>query len=81
MAQGERDLHSVAVRTRLGEELGLGKRVPAGTPRNALTRLQKAELVTRVAHGDYQIQDEGLQSGSGNGNSKSRSSGFTGCGG
>ena len=60
MAQGERDLHSVAVRSRLGEELGLGKRVPAGTPRNALTRLQKAELVTRVAHGDYQIQDEGL---------------------
>jgi hypothetical protein len=60
MAQGEQDLHSVAVRTRLGEELGLGKRVPAGTPRNSLTRLQKAELVTRVAHGDYQIQDEGL---------------------
>src|SRR5262249_47863907 len=60
MAHGEQDLHSVAVRTRLGEELGLGKRVPAGTPRNALARLQKAELVTRVAHGDYQIQDEGF---------------------
>jgi hypothetical protein len=60
MVQGEQDLHSIAVRTRLGEELGLGKPVPAGTPRNALARLQKAELVTRLAHGDYHIQDEGL---------------------
>lgn len=60
MAHGEKDLHSGAVRARLGDELGLGKSVPAGPPRNALQRLQKAELVTRVAHGDYQIQDEGL---------------------
>jgi hypothetical protein len=60
MVHGEQDLHSDAVRTRLGEELGLGKSVPVGTPRNSLARLQKAELVIRVAHGDYQIQDEGL---------------------
>jgi hypothetical protein len=60
MVHGEQDLHSDAVRTRLGEELGLGKSVPVGTPRNSLARLQKAELVIRVARGDYQIQDEGL---------------------
>ena len=58
LAQGVSDLHSLPARKRLGEELGLGKAAPLDTPKNALRRLQKEELVIRLEYGQYQIQDE-----------------------
>jgi hypothetical protein len=54
------DLHSLPARKRLGEELGLGKPAPLDTPKNALRRLQKDELVVKLEYGHYQIQDGGL---------------------
>jgi hypothetical protein len=60
LAQGVSDLHSMPARKRLGEELGLGKAAPLDTPKNALRRLQKEELVVKLEYGHYQIQDEGL---------------------
>jgi hypothetical protein len=46
---------------RLGEELGLGKAAPLDTPKNALRRLQKEELVVvKLEYGHYHIQDEGF---------------------
>jgi hypothetical protein len=60
LAQGVNDLHSLRARNRLGEELGLGKAAPLDTPKNALRRLQKDELVVKHEYGHYQIQDEGL---------------------
>jgi len=60
LAQGTTDLHSLSARKQLGKELGLGKPAPLDTPRNALLRLQKEELVLKLEYGCYQIQDEGL---------------------
>jgi hypothetical protein len=60
LAQGVSDLHSLPARKRLGEELGLGKAAPLDTPKNALRRLQKDELVVKLEYGRYQIQDEGF---------------------
>jgi hypothetical protein len=60
LTQGVRDLHSISARTQLALDLGLGKPAPLDTPRHALRRLQREELVTRLAHGHYQIQDEGF---------------------
>jgi hypothetical protein len=60
LAQGVGDLHSIPARKRLGQELGLGKAAPLDTPKNALRRLQKDELVVKLEYGRYQIQDEGL---------------------
>jgi hypothetical protein len=57
LAQGVSDLHSLPARKRLGEELGLCKAAPLGTPKNAL-RLQKEELVMKLEYGHCQIQDE-----------------------
>lgn len=54
------DLHSLSARKRLGEELGLSKAATLDTPKNALRRLQKEELVVRLDYGQYQIQDEGF---------------------
>jgi Mn-dependent DtxR family transcriptional regulator len=44
----------------LGEELGLAKAAPLDTPKNALRRLQKDELVVKLEYGHYEIQDEGF---------------------
>jgi hypothetical protein len=60
LAKGQQDVHSAAVRAQLGDELGLGKPAPLDTPRHALRRLQKHELVMRLSHGLYRIQDDGL---------------------
>jgi hypothetical protein len=60
LADEQTDLHSLAVRERLGRELGLGKPAPLDTPKNALRRLQKDELVVKLEYGRYQIQDEGF---------------------
>jgi hypothetical protein len=34
--------------------------IPLDTPKNALRRLQKEELVVKLEYGHYQIQDEGF---------------------
>lgn len=47
------DLQSFPARNRLGEELGLGKAAPLDTPKNALRRLQKDELVVKLEYGQY----------------------------
>jgi hypothetical protein len=60
LAQGVNDLHSLPARNRLGEELGLSKAAPLDTPKNALRRLLKDELVVKLEYGQYQIQDEGF---------------------
>ncbi len=60
LAHGMTDLHSLAARRRLGDELGLGKTAPLDTPKNALRRLQKEEIVVKLEYGRYQIQDEGF---------------------
>ncbi len=60
LTQGVSDLHSLPARERLGAELGLGKAAPLDTPKNALRRLQKDELVVKLEYGHYQIEDEGL---------------------
>ncbi len=60
LVQGVSDLHSQLARKRLGVELGLGKAAPLDTPKNALRRLQKEELVVKLEYGRYQIQDEGF---------------------
>lgn len=53
LAQGMSDLHSLPARNRLGEELGLGKAAPPDTPKNALRRLQKDQLVMKLEYGQY----------------------------
>ena len=58
MAQGVADLHGAATRARLGQTLGLGKTAPMNTPQQALRRLQAANLVTRLDHGEYRFEDE-----------------------
>jgi len=60
LAQGMSDLYSLPARSRLGAELGLAKAAPPDTPKNALRRLQKDELVVKLEYGQYQIQDEGF---------------------
>lgn len=60
LAHGVSDLHSLSARQRLAEDLGLGKAAPLDTPKNALRRLQKDELVVKLEYGRYQIQDEGF---------------------
>jgi hypothetical protein len=60
LAHGVSDLHSLPARQRLAEDLGLGKAAPLDTPKNALRRLQKEELVVKLEYGHYQIQDEGF---------------------
>ena len=60
LAQDVSALHSLSARKRLGDELGLGKAAPLDTPKNALRRLQKDELVVKLEYGRYQIQDEGF---------------------
>lgn len=60
LARDVSDLHSLAARKRLGQELGLGKPAPLDTPKNSLRRLQKEELVLKLEYGYYQIQDEGF---------------------
>jgi hypothetical protein len=53
LAQDVRDLHSLPARKRLGDELGLGKAAPPDTPKNALRRLQKDELVVKLEYGRH----------------------------
>ena len=58
LATGVRDIHSEAVRLKLGKALGLGKPVSNNAPQQSLRRLQDEELVVKVDYGDYQVQDD-----------------------
>ena len=60
IAEGVSDLHSLPARKQLGKKLGLGRPASLDTPKNALRRLQKEELVMKLEYGQYQIQDEGF---------------------
>ncbi|AZG17152.1 hypothetical protein [Cupriavidus pauculus] len=56
LARGESDLHSAATLERLGKMIG--KVATRNTTGHALRRLLAANLVTRLAMGDYRIEDE-----------------------
>jgi hypothetical protein len=58
IVSGVTDLFSEASRLRLGAALGLNETVARNVPQKSLRRLQDAELVLRMAHGDYRLQDD-----------------------
>ena len=58
MADGVADLHGTSARIQLGKMLGLGRTAPMNTPQQALRRLQNANVVVRLDHGEYRFEDE-----------------------
>jgi hypothetical protein len=58
IVSGVTDLFSESSRLRLGAALGLNETVAKNVPQKSLRRLQDAELVLRMAHGDYRLQDD-----------------------
>jgi hypothetical protein len=60
LANGESDVYSESARRRLGAAIGIGQPVTKSTSSNTLKRLQDADLVIKVEHGLYQIQDDAL---------------------
>lgn len=60
LANGESDLFSEVARRRLGAALGAGQPVTKSTSQNALKRLQEADLIVKLEHGQYQLQDDAL---------------------
>jgi hypothetical protein len=60
LANGESDVFSEVARRRLAGAIGTGQAVTKSTSSNALKRLQEADLVIKVEHGLYQIQDDAL---------------------
>jgi hypothetical protein len=56
IARGESDVHSAAGLARLSDLLG--KDATKNTAAHALRRLQAANAVTRLAFGEYRIEDE-----------------------
>jgi len=58
LAEGLTDLHSKAVRARLGTVLGLDVPVSLNTPQQALRRLQADSVVARLDHGEYHFEDD-----------------------
>jgi len=56
IARGDSDVHSAAGLIRLSELLG--KPATKNTAAQALRRLQAENAVTRLAFGDYRIEDE-----------------------
>jgi len=60
LANGESDLYSETARRRLGAALGTGQPVAKSTSQNALKRLQEADLIVKLDHGEYQLQDDAL---------------------
>jgi hypothetical protein len=58
IVSGVTDLFSESSRRRVGAGLGLNETVAKNVPQKSLRRLQDAELVLRMAHGDYRLQDD-----------------------
>lgn len=58
LAQGRQDLHGADGLAAL--TAALGKRAERSLPANALKRLRDDMLVSRLAHGEYRIEDEAL---------------------
>jgi hypothetical protein len=58
MNEGVRDLHGKGALARIAKALGLENPVGLSTAQNSLTRLQKANIVTRIDRGHYQFEDE-----------------------
>jgi hypothetical protein len=58
LARGESDLFSEPARRHLGLALGVDHPVTKSTPQHALKRLQDADLVIKLDHGQYQLQDD-----------------------
>jgi hypothetical protein len=61
LADGVQDLHSKAARERLGKALGLDRATDLNTPQHALRRLQAANVITKMGHGEYSFEDETLR--------------------
>ena len=58
IANGVSDLHGKAAMRQLGAELGLEGSVNKNTAQNALRRLMDKNIVTKIEHGVYQLEDE-----------------------
>ena len=58
LAEGISDIHGKASRMRLGKSLGLEGAVSMNTPQQALKRLERDSIVTRIGHGEYRFEDE-----------------------
>lgn len=58
IAKGVSDLHGKAAMQQLGVELGIEGSVNKNTAQNALRRLMDKNLVTKIEHGVYQLEDE-----------------------
>ena len=58
LAGGVTDLHSEPTRLLLGQSLGVDKAVSKNTPQQSLRRLQEEDIVAKLDHGRYQLQDD-----------------------
>lgn len=58
IAHGASDLHGKAAMQRIGVELGIEGKVNKNTAQNALRRLMDKNVVTKIEHGVYQLEDE-----------------------
>lgn len=61
LADAPGGLHTKQTMERIGNDLGLDKRVTLSTVQNALSRLQREDIVARIAHGEYRFEDEAFQ--------------------
>ena len=60
LANGVTDLHSEPTRLLLGRSLGVDQAVSKNTPQQSLRRLQQEDIVVKLDHGHYQLQDDVL---------------------
>ena len=60
LANGVADLHSEPTRLLLGRALGVDQAVSKNTPQQSLRRLQQEDIVVKLDHGHYQLQDDVL---------------------
>lgn len=58
IANGVPDLHGKVAMQQLGAELGIEGSVNKNTAQNALRRLMNKNIVTKIEHGVYQLEDE-----------------------
>ncbi len=60
LSTGVMEVHSEAVRLRMGHALGLEKTIGKNTVQHSLRRLQGEELIVKVDYGKYRVQDDGF---------------------